>query len=63
LKRVQISIEQSDYQFANLLASLEWQILEKFDIPLSGSILSDAFAGDGHEGEDAPGVGAPSVLA
>jgi Mrp family chromosome partitioning ATPase len=62
LKRVQISIEQSDYQFANLLASLEWQILEKFDIPLSGSILSDAFAGDGHEGEDAPGVGAPSVF-
>lgn len=62
LKRVQVSIEQSDYQFANLLASLEWQILEKFDIPLSGSILSDAFSGEGNEGEAPPGVGGPSVF-
>ena len=61
LKRVQVSIERSDYQFANLLASLEWQILEKFDIPLSGSLLSDALAG-AEEGEAPAGMAAPTVF-
>jgi Mrp family chromosome partitioning ATPase len=59
-RRVQVSIEKNDFQFAHLYASLEWKLHEKIDTALTGAFLSDAFSGTNADAN--PGFAAPSVF-